>query len=304
MPRTVLLITHSDDDPAELVANAVRERGWVAVRFDTDRFPAEVDLRLETGSGEQPSFELSDGDVAVDLRDVEAIWYRRFYSAKLPDSVEERYVKYSQQEARTLLLSLFAALSGARWVDRIERVHRAHHKLLQLEVAKRCGLRVPDTLATNDAARAREFYDAHPGGVVTKMLNSISMREDGREQMVFTSEVGEADFDDIEGLRVCPAVFQEKVEKDVELRIAVVGDQLFCASIDASSSDRGAVDWRRDSQLTRSFQADSVPDEVAAGIRRLMAEYGLVYGSIDVIRRPDGQHVKVFCEASIAFPLR
>jgi glutathione synthase/RimK-type ligase-like ATP-grasp enzyme len=274
-----------------LVADAIRARGWRPIRFDTDRFPREVDLVLELGSGAEPSLSLRDGDVSADLAAVEAVWYRRFYSARLPDDLEQRYVKYSQQEARTLLGALFACLGAARWVDPIARIHRAHHKLLQLEVAKRAGLTVPATLATNDPEAARRFFDEHEGRVVTKMLNSISMAEDGREQMVFTSQVSEQDFADIEGLRHCPAVFQELVPKEVELRVAAVGDRLYVASIDASSSEQGAVDWRRDMKLAGAFVADALPEPIAAAVLEVMRTYGLVYGSLDIIRRPDGEHV-------------
>jgi glutathione synthase/RimK-type ligase-like ATP-grasp enzyme len=123
------------------------------------------------------------------------------------------------------------------------------------------------------------------------MLNSISMAEDGREQMVFTSQVSEQDFADIEGLRHCPAVFQELVPKEVELRVAAVGDRLYVASIDASSSEQGAVDWRRDMKLAGAFVADALPEPIAAAVLEVMRTYGLVYGSLDIIRRPDGEHV-------------
>jgi glutathione synthase/RimK-type ligase-like ATP-grasp enzyme len=127
--------------------------------------------------------------------------------------------------------------------------------------------------------------------VVTKMLNSCVLDAAGREQMVFTSPVTEADFAEIDGLRHCPAVFQEWVPKEVELRVAVVGDQIFAASVDASGSAQGAVDWRKDGQLAAAFRRDSLPPAVAAAVLRLMRACGLVYGSLDIVRRPDGEHV-------------
>lgn len=273
-----------------MVIEAVRARGFDPIRFDTDRFPAELRLVLQQGNDRAPAFLFSEGERRVDLSAVRSVWYRRFYSARLPDDLDERYVAYSKLEIKTLLSSLFAALPQARWVDPIDRVHRAHHKVLQLELAKQAGFRVPETLATNDPSAARAFFDKHGGKVITKMLNAISFTDDGSEQMVFTSKVREEHLEALDGLRYCPAVFQELVDKDVELRVAVVGQQLFVASVDSRGSE-GEVDWRRAGDLAYHFVADRLPPDVQECVLRLMRSLGLTYSSLDIIRRPDGQHV-------------
>lgn len=287
---TVLVITHSGDPAPARVIDALEGRGARAVRFDTDRFPAETQLILEQGPGAPSRLLFRDGGLELELGSVDAVWYRRFYRARLDPELDPAHRDYAQAETRTLLTALFATLAQARWVDRIERVHRAHHKLLQLEVAKRAGFLVPRTLCTNDPAAARRFFDAHPA-IVTKMLNAISFQDDGTEQMVFTSVVTEAHLQALDGLRHCPAVFQERVEKDVELRVAVVGRRLFVASVTAEPGSAGAVDWRQDPRLAYRFRPDRLPAEVEACIHRVMDEFGLCYGSFDIIRRPDGAHV-------------
>lgn len=290
MANIVLLITHSNDEPAGMVAEAIKARGFEPVRFDTDRFPAEIRLALTQSSMQAPSFALLEDERTIELTSVKSVWYRRFYSARLPPDLDERYLQYSRLEIRTLLSSLFAALPDARWIDPIDRVHRAHHKIPQLELAKQAGFMVPDTLATNDPAAARRFFDEHQGKVVTKMLNAISFTDDGSEQMVFTSKVAEEHLRELDGLRYCPAVFQEMVDKEVELRVAVVGEKLFVASVDSKGGE-GAVDWRRAGDLAYHFVPDRLPADVEQAVLRLMKLYGLTYGSLDIIRRPDGQHV-------------
>ncbi len=288
--RTVLVITHSADPaPARVIAE-LEQSGAQAVRLDTDRFPRESQLVLEQGPGRRSRFLFRDGDQLVDLLSVDSVWYRRFYRAELDPELDPSYRDYAQAETRTLLSALFAALGHARWVDPIERVHRAHHKTLQLEIAQRAGFVVPDTLTTNDPEAARRFFAAHPA-IVTKMLNAISFRDDGTEQMVFTSVVTEEHLLALDGLRHCPAVFQEKVEKDVELRVAVVGKKLFVASVSAEPGTPGAVDWRQDPNLAYRFRPAEVPASVADCIHRVMDAFGLSYGSFDIIRRPDGTHV-------------
>lgn len=286
--RRVLLITHSRDGMADLVAEALRARDAVPVRLDTDRFPHGLTMQLRQGPRAASSFLLG----AEELSSIDAVWYRRFFDAELPGDLDEKYLRYCRREARMFLHGLFASLQDALWVDPIRRVHHAHHKALQLDVAKRCGFEVPETLMTNDPAEARRFFDALEGRVVTKMLSSFALHENEVDLVVFTRTVTEEDFKEIDGLRYCPMVFQERVEKDVELRVTVVGDRLFVASIDAKVAGVPKDDWRkRSADSALRFQKDSVPREVEDATLQLMRAYGLVYGAIDLIRRPDGRHV-------------
>ena len=109
---------------------------------------------------------------------------------------------------------------------------------------------------------------------------------------MFTRTVTEEDFAEIDGLRHCPMVFQEKIPKHVELRVTVVGDELFVASIDCRKAGVPVDDWRRAaSGVAARFERDQVPPPVRDAVLQLMKTFGLVYGAIDIIRTPDGRHV-------------
>lgn len=286
--RTVLIVTYSGDRMADLVSEALRSRDAAPLRLDTDRFPHDATIRLRQGPDTPSSFRLGGEELAG----IGAVWYRRFYDAELPATLDEKYLRYCRRESRMFLHSLFASLRGALWVDPIPRVHLAHHKGLQIEVAKRCGFEVPETLLTNDPAEARRFFDGLEGRVVTKMLSSFSLTENEVDLMVFTRTVTEEDFAEIDGLKYCPMVFQERIPKDVELRVTVVGDRLYVASIDAKEAGVPKDDWRRrTAESALKFREDAVPREVEEATLRLMRAYGLVYGAIDLIRTPDGRHV-------------
>ena len=273
--------------------DALRARGAEVVRLDTDRFPVHLTLRVRQDR-EGSLRELVDEQTgeAVDLSTVDAVWYRRFYTAKLPADTDPAYVKHCKREAHTFLRGLFASLRHARWVDPIDRVRLASQKLLQLDVAREVGLDIPDTLATNDPDEVRRFFDSHDGHIVTKIMSSFAIEDTKVEYVVYTSPFTEADFEEIDGLRLCPMVFQERVDKDVELRVTVVGDRLFVASVDASRFDRARVDWRRAAwDVAVEFEPDTLPDDVAEAVLKLTQRYGLVYSAIDIIRTPDGRHV-------------
>jgi len=291
---SVLIITHTgDNDSVGRVAEAVRELGHEAVRFDTDLFPTEVRLAASVdGAGDRLRLRLQDGTEA-DLSQVTAIWYRRFSpGSKIPDDLDPQLRDASLKETRRTLVGLFASLD-AFWIDPFERVKHAMNKQLQLKIARRLGLPIPDTLTTNDPDAVRRFADAHPRGIVTKMLSSFAIYdEEGREQVVFTNPVTEEDLEEMEGLEFCPMTFQENVPKEVELRVTVMGRRVFAASIDSQTEERAAHDWRREgASMIDRWREHELPEHVTERLLALCDRFGLNYGAIDLILTPDGRYV-------------
>ena len=92
-------------------------------------------------------------------------------------------------------------------------------------------------------------------------------------------------------LRHCPMVFQERLTKAIELRIAYVDGNCFVGAIDASRSLKGQTDWRLASPDDCSWSAAEIPEELTAGLKALMRALGLVYGAIDIIKTLDGNYV-------------
>jgi glutathione synthase/RimK-type ligase-like ATP-grasp enzyme len=84
-------------------------------------------------------------------------------------------------------------------------------------------------------------------------------------------------------------IFQEYVPAVVDLRVTVVGDDIFAAGIH-SQETRYRVDFRIDMNQA-SIEAHSLPGEVESCVRELIRRLGLVYGAIDMRLTPDGRYV-------------
>jgi MvdD family ATP-grasp ribosomal peptide maturase len=290
---TVLIVTRSDDNECiEYVTKAIGERGGRAFRFDTDRFPTDTTIAAQYG-GTDDSIVIRNGHDEVELRSVSAVWYRRTrVGGGLPRDMDKQLFEGSVKESKTVALGLVSALDVFH-MDRVVRIRHAANKQLQLRLARSIGLATPRTLVSNDPAAVRAFAKKCPEGMITKMLSSFAVfDEEGREQVVFTSPVNETHLDHLDELKYCPMTFQEKVPKAVELRVTVVGDRIFCASIDPHMSDRADHDWRRDGTgLVDQWQHYDLPADVGAGLLKLVDQLGLNYSAIDVIVTPDGRHV-------------
>jgi glutathione synthase/RimK-type ligase-like ATP-grasp enzyme len=92
---------------------------------------------------------------------------------------------------------------------------------------------------------------------------------------------------------LAPVVFQENMAKRLEMRVTVVGEQVFAAEIRSPEHFRTGTDWRHYQEFgCEGFYAvHSLPADVSQRCVRLCQELGLCYGAIDLILTPTGEYV-------------
>ena len=194
--------------------------------------------------------------------------------------------------------------------DEIDQASRESEQTAMLRLAQRVGLSIPRTLVSNDPDRVAGFLEACGGRAIQKMLDSSAGRvpQPGGPDYLPTLRITEAARASLDRVAVCPMVFQEEVEKDVELRVTVVGDRLFTGAVDPE----GEVDWRQHPHLVGGFVPWELDEQVGRAIGRLMDRLGLQTGTVDLIVRPNGEHVFLevntisffdFLEASTGLPI-
>jgi len=290
---SVLIVTHSNDNESVTrVAEAIARKGGHTIRFDTDRYPTDVRLTAYYGNAGDERLTLTNEDGEFDLREVTAIWHRRLsFGVQLPAELDSQLRHASIGEARAAAHGMLASLKCFR-MDHLRDIRHAENKQLQLQVARELGLDTPRTLTTNDPAAVRAFAKSCDGEMVTKMLSSFAIYDQGKELVVFTNPVKAEDLEDLSGLSLCPATFQELLSKSLEIRVTVVGQHVMSAAVDSQVSERATHDWRRDGlRMIQDWRPYQLPSEVEEKVLRLMDYFSLNYGAIDIILTPDNRHV-------------
>ena len=74
-------------------------------------------------------------------------------------------------------------------------------------------------------------------------------------------------------------IFQEYIPAGVDIRVTVVGTEVFPMAIEVSGTDY-PVDFRMSLGQAGCCVTD-LPTDVSAGLRRLMDRLGLAYGAVD-----------------------
>ena len=287
----VLLLTHSGDYfTVDKVEKALLRRGAQPFRLDSDRFPMELQLSARLGS-EGMHYQLDYGGKSFATDEVQAVWMRRLWTPQLGKELALKFRDGCTRESIAALDGFLDGLWQARWVDDLQRIYQAENKLRQLRVARNSGLKIPRTLITNNPQQARSFFQEVKGKMVAKLLTPLSTSMEGSSFFVYTNAVREQDLAQAEALRYSPMVFQEQIPKSRELRIVYVAGNIFVGALDASSYNADTMDWRRAKSEQCVWEPDQLPDDITRCLECFMADLGLTFGAIDMIRTPAGEHI-------------
>ncbi|MFH8337722.1 ATP-grasp ribosomal peptide maturase [Streptomyces sp. AM6-12] len=286
MPAPVLIVAARDDWPTDRVVIELESRSVEVFRMDTSDFPQRLALAGRIDQGQAWTGELATEYRTVELSQVGAVYYRAPGAFQFPRGMSGPEERFAAAQARAGLGGVLSALD-CRWVNHPTAMARAEYKPVQLAAAHACGLRIPATLITNRPADVQKFAAQIGGPVVCKPVSSPVLIEEGRLKSVYTRRLTEADLIDLRGVSVTAHLFQAWVDKAYEVRLTVVGKQLFAAAIHAES-DAAHEDWRSDyGSLT--YTTSAVPDAVAKGMLALMDRLQLRYGAADFVVGPDGR---------------
>lgn len=279
----ILILSHHVDEHAQAVEIELSKRSADCRLLDLSDFPQRIGLSMRyTASGESFRFGCVDG--GLDLDDCGAIWWRRPQAPEISSKVSRgTHRQFALSESAEALAGLWHALD-AFWINDPALDQVAARKAYQLRIAREVGLTIPDTLITSCSRAAADFAARRGEGRV--IFKSFSATE---EEWRETRLLGPAELDVIENVQYAPVIFQEYIDAEVDLRVTVVGDQIFAAAI-YSQETAYKVDVRIDISRARMKPVD-LPEDVQARLHALMKRLGLVYGAIDMRRTPEGRYV-------------
>lgn len=277
----VLILAADIDATCDGMVTALHERGQVIYRVNTAWFPTQLSVSARLRGGRWAGHLRTPGRL-IDLEEITAVWYRTPRAYQFPAELTAPEKAHANLEAKYGLGGVLTSLSTL-WVNHPARLASASYKPVQMVAAQRSGLVVPDTVVTNEADTVREFAAA--GKTVNKFFGSNTILEDGVRKISFTRLLTDTDLADLRGIDVTAHQLQRWVPKYRDVRVVVIGENITAAAIRAGSAE-GYVDFRADYD-TLAYELIEPPAEVSHGIRRLMAELGLVYGALDFVLEKD-----------------
>ncbi|HZX05838.1 ATP-grasp ribosomal peptide maturase [Kribbella sp.] len=279
---TVLVLTGRDDLTADAVIDELARRQASVVRYDTSDFPQSSRVAATLGPHGWDGHLTADR--SIDLSAVSAVWWRRPAEFNVPSSWPDEARAFAVSEARVGVLGVLGSLP-VRWINHPAKDSAANYKPVQLAVAARAGLDVPRTIITSDPDHAREFIGADE--VIYKGLSGGVLTAERRHRYLPTTVLHADEIDT--SITGTAHLFQERVPKQCEVRLTVIGQRMFPVAIHAGSA-AARLDWRTD-YPSLTYGPIELPAQVEKGVRLLMDELGLYFGALDFAVTPDGRWV-------------
>lgn len=286
--KRIVILSQEVDPHADTMVGVLKERGIKPVRFHTKDFPTKVRLTIRSGRDGAEDIVISSDNWTINGNEILSVWNRRPDTPFLDPSLSPEEQRMALAECHASLVGFYRICPGL-WVNHPDNNRVASSKNLQQQAAKAVGLKVADTLLTNDPDEARRFYEAHSGSIIFK-LQRASLWSEEKALSIYTARVQPAQLEKLDLLRHAPGFFQEYIEKRLELRITVIGSRVFSAALHSQEVPAGQVDWRRATAQIR-HETYELPAEIEKKLLKLTAHFGLHYGAIDMIVTPRGEHV-------------
>jgi len=275
----IVIVAPAGDLHGRAVAHELMSRGVRVYGLDLADLNEGLHLteRVENGRVDA-ELRLASGEVIL-FSEVETIWWRR---PRIPD-LEEGFAEaahFVEDEWRHLLEGM-EAMTSTRWVNPPNANRRAGRKAFGLAAAIQEGLRVPETAITNDPEAVRTLLsEGRP--VIYKRIGTAGWHNTA------TMPFGPGDLQRLGTLVRCPAIFQERIDARLDIRVTAFGEDLRAVEIESQAGD-GSLDWRLDH--TVPFRPHDLERDTARRLTRVMGTLGLEFAAIDLRLTPEGEYV-------------
>jgi glutathione synthase/RimK-type ligase-like ATP-grasp enzyme len=271
----ILILGNSSDAHAVHIENALTKAGAVVDYLDTDLFPTQLRLswapntQLGTFKSERYQFNISD---------IHSVYWRNFSSVNIP-LVASHTSTIAFNDSMSLLRTFMKATS-ARWVNSWEAYQFHKEKPLQLYTVQQLGVKIPETLVTNDPEQATQFAASHQNSIFKPVYG-------GAHTQILTESLLEPKRLDL-ALSISPVTLQEYIP-GTNIRSYVIGNYVYTAEIRSKS-----LDFREDENA--ELIPVELPLELQQKCREIASSLYLEWTAIDWRLAPTGEYF--FLEAN------
>jgi glutathione synthase/RimK-type ligase-like ATP-grasp enzyme len=303
----ILVLASRLDAHADAIVSHCYERKIHVVRLDVEDFWPNASTINWTVTNETSSAILDWQGRRIDTDHVFSIYCRDFSFAKCNPSEDIR-TQLIYAEARASLYGFFRCLENIYWMNPPWYDELADNKLYQTDCARKIGFTVPKTLVTNDPQAFLNFYKECNQNVIIKQLSEICLIDDSELQNAehshdseataygfYTQKIRPEHLDKIEEIIITPCLFQENIKKKADIRVTVVGDQVFSALIDSQGHPETVIDFRL--KLDLPIHHFELSEAISHKLVNLIHSWNLEFATCDFILTPENK--LVFLEVNV-----
>lgn len=284
-----LICAQENDIHSEYVQRAVNELGGQALIFE--RYNTDQNLSFSFKPG------LSDAWLTINnkkyslIKDINSILWRvkPHLQSEIPGAESSVGDKFRYHEWKHTISSMEDFLPNKKCVNDLSSMTKMNRKVVQLKNAVECGLLIPHTVISNsafDISNCLEFKN-----LIYKTTSSFLTDE----KLIYTNKVDRdelmASADDIS---LAPGIFQELIEKEYEIRVVVIKDEIFACKVDSQKFTSTKLDWRY-TQHEQMFSELKLSEGTSKKLIKFHNKSGLIFATYDFIVDKNGNEIFLEC---------
>lgn len=294
----MILISKDQDDANPSYIEVI---DWLYYRDEKLKFLSGQNF-LESGKNWSLSLD-NDGEKFCNNENTEisSIWYRGFINHRIHfndifskfDSTNDNIYELRRrmgQEIGKITEQVFNQYDNTYQLPKFKSLKIDKFSILRK--ARTFGLNIPNSIITNSKLELRAFLKKS-GEVISKPLHeSIYFNDDSSVTFFKTAKVTDDLIDSLESDYFFPSLFQEYVEKEVELRVFYLEEQFFTMAIFSQLDPQTKTDFRNyNIERPNRNVPFNIPQEIKLKIINLMKSLDLNTGSLDIIKTPDKKYI-------------
>ncbi len=287
-----MIVIYTEDN--DITTNLVMD--WLSVLYE-----GEI-KRINTDCFQIPIQNEYFIDISESIN-IKAIWYRRPgrrpspIRSIPPDLLRE---KIDDQKLESLLMySANKELENINAYD-IENTYKAKNilggplkyevnKFQVLRIAQDIGIDIPKSVLTNSKSKLTDFYYDCQGEIISKMHDMLlcDINETHSTYATYTEKI-ELNFINSLPEYFFIGHFQEKLEKEYEIRSFYLDGEIFSMAMFSQQNSQTSIDFRRyDRDSMNRRVTYRLPADLEDHIRTLMKKLNLNCGSLDIVKTKD-----------------
>jgi hypothetical protein len=267
-----LVLSSTIDYSSDLICAELESRGLNYLRINRDRFiEYEIIYALKD---DQMIIKMGNLVYTLCASSIESVYFRApvFLRTTAKAYTVEEQLKRSQWSSFIRNLIIF---DKAKWINHPVAVYQAENKLYQLKVAEQCGLLVPNTYVGNTLPKDISLENMY----IVKSLDTALFYDGTNEMFTYSTMISGKELLDSE-IRTAPIILQDYLQLKVDLRVTIIGNQIFPVSI--TKNGKAIIgDWRKSNKDNLDYIPIELPEAIYEKIMNFMQKLGLTFGGVD-----------------------
>ena len=298
MKDKILIVSNSKESNYYMpVINAINNQGCDAYLYDYNSllYSNALSINIDQNGLIPVMCFKSKGTIEntlISFSEVKKVWPIRRGNVKTHRNLDHASRLFAEKQIFYTLNSLVSMFDCEVINKPYVAKYMQDNKLLQLRTAKECGMEIPKTLVSSCFKDVSRFIKDNGGLALVKPVFNIPFveKEENLFYGIYSNIVTRKDISS-DSVKVCPSIYQEYIDKKVELRISYAGGDMLACAIHSQSSEKTKIDWRNYDFKNVKHTTYDLPEKVKNLLIKTINKLDLQYGQIDMILTPDGRFV-------------